>query len=228
VDTAPRWRLRGCSCGLPRRLVRRREDTPRKRARRGAPHGGDIRALGRRDQGRPQEHRGDTLWQQHRPGGRPGPGRDASAHPCLAWGFPVQRSAPGRRPHQTPGPVRHKGPTPGSARALGAPVLPAPGLRERCFGALVGTSSAGFDWREDPPQGETLADFVARTARALSDILAEPDTPLLVAHGGTWLVLAGALGIPLVPALRDNAVPLLVRRGEAGWEAAPLPLASRR
>lgn len=114
------------------------------------------------------------------------------------------------------------------ASALGAPVLPAPGLCERSFGALVGTSSAGFDWREDPPQGETLADFVARTARALSDILAEADAPLLVAHGGTWLVLAGALGIPLVPALRDNAVPLLVRRGEAGWEAAPLPLASRR
>jgi hypothetical protein len=46
--------------------------------------------------------------------------------------------------------------------------------------------------------------------------------PLIVAHGGTWLVLAGALEIPLAPRLRENAVPLLVRRAGTGWEALAL------
>ena len=108
------------------------------------------------------------------------------------------------------------------ASASGLAVQPTPGLRERSFGTLVGSSSAGFDWRADPPGGETLAEFVGRTAAALSDALAGDDLPLLVAHGGTLLVLAGALGVPLDPAVRANAVPLLVRRAGAGWAMRPL------
>ncbi|MFN6953557.1 MAG: histidine phosphatase family protein [Acetobacteraceae bacterium] len=103
------------------------------------------------------------------------------------------------------------------ASAGGFAVQPAPGLRERCFGALVGASSEGFDWRRDPPGGETLDAFVSRTLAGLSDALSDGGTPLLVAHGGTLLVIAGALGLPLDPSLRANAVPLLVRRCGATW-----------
>jgi probable phosphoglycerate mutase len=46
--------------------------------------------------------------------------------------------------------------------------------------------------------------------------------PLLVAHGGTLLVLAGALGVRLEPAMRANAMPLLFRRAGAAWEAVAL------
>lgn len=108
------------------------------------------------------------------------------------------------------------------ASASGLAVQPTPKLRERSFGTLIGSSSAGFDWRTDPPGGETLAEFVGRTAAALSDALSGDDMPLLVAHGGTLLVLAGALGVALDPALRGNAVPLLVRRAGAGWDMRPL------
>jgi probable phosphoglycerate mutase len=108
------------------------------------------------------------------------------------------------------------------ASAGGFAVQPAPGLRERCFGALVGSSSAGFDWRSDPPGGETLDAFVSRTLAGLSEALSDGDMPLLVAHGGTLLVIAGALGVSLDPALRANAMPLLVRRDGAAWGIRPL------
>jgi probable phosphoglycerate mutase len=103
------------------------------------------------------------------------------------------------------------------AAATGLAVQATPGLRERSFGTLVGGSSAGFDWRIAPPGGETLATFVGRTVAALSDALAGDDSPLLVAHGGTLLVLAGALGLRLDQALRANAVPLLLQRDAEGW-----------
>mgnify|MGYP005850605723 CR=1 FL=1 len=108
------------------------------------------------------------------------------------------------------------------ASAARLPVMPAPGLRERSFGALLGTSSAGFDWRADPPGGETLPAFVGRTAAALSDALDADGLPMIVAHGGTLLVLAGALGLPLDPELRANAVPLLIRRAGPAWDMRPL------
>jgi probable phosphoglycerate mutase len=108
------------------------------------------------------------------------------------------------------------------ASATGLAAVAAPGLRERGFGQLVGTSSAAFDWRIDPPGGETLPGFVQRTAAALGAALGEGEMPLLVAHGGTLLVLAGALGVRLEPAMRANAVPLLFRRAGAGWEAVAL------
>jgi glucosyl-3-phosphoglycerate phosphatase len=97
-----------------------------------------------------------------------------------------------------------------------------PGLRERSFGTLAGSSSAGFDWRIDPPGGESLAAFVQRSIVALSDALTGEEAPLLVAHGGTLLVLEGALGVALEPALRANAVPLLFRRAGTAWEVLRL------
>lgn len=108
------------------------------------------------------------------------------------------------------------------ASACGFAVQPAPGLRERCFGKMIGTSSEGFDWRHDPPGGETLDAFVARTLAGLSDALSGGGMPLLVAHGGTLLVIAGALRVSLDASLRANAVPLLLRRRGAEWEMQAL------
>jgi broad specificity phosphatase PhoE len=107
------------------------------------------------------------------------------------------------------------------AGATGLAAEASAGLRERSFGTLIGASSAAFDWRADPPGGEVLGAFVQRSARALEAVLAE-GTPLVVAHGGTLLVLAGALGVALPAELRRNAVPLLVRRAGAGWEIGAL------
>src|ERR1039457_7000157 len=44
-----------------------------------------------------------------------------------------------------------------------APVIPEPRLRERWFGDLIGTSSTDLDWRNEPPNGESLHEFVVRT-----------------------------------------------------------------
>ena len=98
----------------------------------------------------------------------------------------------------------------------------ATGLRERNFGTLVGSSSAGFDWRIDAPGGESLAVFVQCSVVAISEALRGDEMPLLVAHGGTLLVLAGALGVSLEPAMQANAVPLMFRRAGIAWEVLRL------
>ena len=49
------------------------------------------------------------------------------------------------------------------ARQLGLPWTVHTGLRERHFGALIGTSSVNLDWACAPTGGETLVDFVQRT-----------------------------------------------------------------
>lgn len=96
------------------------------------------------------------------------------------------------------------------------PVIAAPGLRERYFGDWIGTSSAGLDWRRDPPNGETLAGFVHRTALGLRAAFDGGGVPLLIAHGGTLRVLAGVLGATISPAQTANALPLVVARDEDG------------
>ncbi len=109
------------------------------------------------------------------------------------------------------------------AAATGRAAIATPGLRERAFTALIGTSSAGLDWRLDPPGCETLSGFVERTLAAAEDALSMDAPPCLVAHGGTLLVLAGALGVDLPPAWRTNALPLLFNVAPDGsWQVAPL------
>lgn len=91
------------------------------------------------------------------------------------------------------------------------------GLRERHFGALIGTSSADIDWDCAPEGGETLDQFVERSLAALAEAVAHPAPVLVVAHGGTLHVLACALGVALDAPLLANATPLRFDRAGAGW-----------
>jgi probable phosphoglycerate mutase len=108
------------------------------------------------------------------------------------------------------------------AHALGHPWQPHVGLRERHFGALIGTSSAQLDWACAPEGGETLNTFVQRSCSALAEALAQPAPVLLVAHGGTLLVLAAWLDVALPPGAMGNAQPLHFTRSGAGWQAQRL------
>lgn len=96
------------------------------------------------------------------------------------------------------------------------------GLRERHFGALIGTSSADIDWDCAPEGGETLDQFVARTLAALAEAVAHPAPVVVVAHGGTLHVLAAALGLALDASLLANATPLRLDRHGAGWAVTRL------
>ncbi|WP_286620790.1 histidine phosphatase family protein [Variovorax fucosicus] len=95
-------------------------------------------------------------------------------------------------------------------------------LRERHFGALIGTSSAAIDWACEPEGGETLAQFVDRKRPALAAALARPAPVLVVAHGGTLFVLAALLGVPIDMGVLGNAQPLRFERRSALWTVIPL------
>ena len=95
------------------------------------------------------------------------------------------------------------------AETVCAPVIPEPRLRERWFGDLIGTSSMDLDWRNEPPNGESLPDFVARTQDGISDALNTEAFTMLVAHGGPLYVLVFSLGAELLEQHVANATPLL-------------------
>ncbi|RYF80856.1 MAG: histidine phosphatase family protein [Comamonadaceae bacterium] len=101
------------------------------------------------------------------------------------------------------------------------PTLHAP-LRERHFGALVGTSSADIDWDCAPEGGETLAQFVDRKRQALQAALATQGPVLIVAHGGSLYVLAALLNVPVDLSIMANAHPLHFTRQANGWQARSL------
>jgi len=96
-----------------------------------------------------------------------------------------------------------------AAEVVGAPVIAEPRLRERWFGDLVGKSSAELDWRNEPPNGESLHEFVARTQAGIYDALDTEASTLLVAHGGSLYVLVFSLGADLLEQHIANATPLL-------------------
>ena len=98
------------------------------------------------------------------------------------------------------------------------------GLRERNFGHLIGSSSRELDWTCDPAGGESLDAFVLRSRAGLAEALAKPAPVLVVAHGGTFYVLAGWLGIDVSTALLGNALPLRFDRGVTGWRATALDI----
>ena len=100
------------------------------------------------------------------------------------------------------------------------------GLRERHFGALIGSSSANIDWDCAPEGGETLDQFVARSLAALAEAVAHPAPVVVVAHGGTLHVLACALGVVLDAALLANATPLRFDRAGTGWTVTRLGTAA--
>jgi probable phosphoglycerate mutase len=96
-------------------------------------------------------------------------------------------------------------------------------LRERNFGALIGTSSANIDWACEPEGGETLAQFVTRKRAALDAALQQQPGPVLVvAHGGTLYALAALLGVPIDFELLGNAQPLRFERRGPTWAVTPL------
>ena len=95
-------------------------------------------------------------------------------------------------------------------------------LRERNFGALIGTSSANIDWACEPEGGETLAQFVARKRAALDAALKQPAPVLVVAHGGTLYALAALLGVPIDVTVLGNAQPLRFSRSGPTWAITPL------
>ncbi len=90
-------------------------------------------------------------------------------------------------------------------------------LRERWFGDWVGTPSATLDWAKDPPNGDTLKDFIARTREGFTAALDSDVSTLVVAHGGNLYVLAAALGVTLEVDHMHNATPLAFRRDGAAW-----------
>lgn len=110
------------------------------------------------------------------------------------------------------------------ARPHGLKPDPEAGLRERWFGDLVGTSSADHDWRDDPPNGETLAGFVQRTQAGIARGLADGARrrTALVAHGGVLYVLAPSLGLDLVTDMLANATPMRFDRRGKGWAVTRL------
>ena len=101
---------------------------------------------------------------------------------------------------------------------------PEDGLRERWFGDLVGTPSADHDWRDDPPNGETLATFVSRTQTGIRRGLADAHVKrtVLVGHGGILYVLAPSLGLELATEVLANATPLRFDRDGAAWRMTRL------
>ena len=96
-----------------------------------------------------------------------------------------------------------------AAEVVRAPVIAEPRLRERWFGDLIGKSSQNLDWRNEPPNGESLRDFVARTQAGLNDALDTEAPTLVVAHGGPLYVLVFSLGAELLERHIANATPLL-------------------
>ncbi|HVR49800.1 MAG TPA: histidine phosphatase family protein [Pseudorhodoferax sp.] len=112
------------------------------------------------------------------------------------------------------------------ARRLAREERPHAGLRERHFGALIGSSSANIDWDCAPEGGETLDQFVARSLAALAEAVAHPAPVVVVAHGGTLHVLACALGVVLDAGLLANATPLRFDRAGEGWAVTRLGTAA--
>ncbi|MEJ8851419.1 histidine phosphatase family protein [Variovorax rhizosphaerae] len=96
------------------------------------------------------------------------------------------------------------------------------GLRERHFGALIGTSSANIDWACEPEGGETLKQFVDRKRIALAAALAQPAPVLVVAHGGSLFVLAALLGVKIDLSILGNAQPLRFERIGPTWSIRAL------
>jgi probable phosphoglycerate mutase len=113
-----------------------------------------------------------------------------------------------------------------TARTVAAPRGMAPlalaGLRERNFGALIGTSSAHIDWACEPEGGETLPAFIDRSRAALAQALARPGPVLIVAHGGTLYALAALVGVPVDMKVLGNAQPLRFDHDGAIWRMTPL------
>ncbi|NBC34663.1 MAG: histidine phosphatase family protein [Alphaproteobacteria bacterium] len=94
------------------------------------------------------------------------------------------------------------------AETLGLDLQVIPDIRERHWGALeLEPLSAITDRTMTAPEGESLADFEARTWAALAAI-AGPVPALVVAHSGTMRVLRARLGVGDIRDWVGNAEPV--------------------
>ncbi|AWJ94836.1 histidine phosphatase family protein (plasmid) [Azospirillum baldaniorum] len=132
----------------------------------------------------------------------------AAAAALTAQGSPVAAiySSPQRRALETAGII---------GAALGLPVAVVPGLEERRWGDLEGGAVPGDLLREEVPGGESLAAFQARVTAALSGlpIPADGQSPLIVAHAGTWHALCRWMGVDPDTLWPPNATPVTLTRG---------------
>ena len=108
------------------------------------------------------------------------------------------------------------------AKPHGLSPVPSDDLRERWFGSLVGTAITAIDWGYDPPGGQTLADFVARTRAGFAAALTQATGAMVVAHGGNLRVLSNGLGLSLPSEMGANASPLLFERAGPSWTVTPV------
>ena len=106
-------------------------------------------------------------------------------------------------------------------RTLELKPIPEPGLRERWFGDLVGTTNEHMDWSYDPPNGDPLEEFCRRTCEAVSKALESTEPTVLVGHGGILYVLAHSLGVKLREEMTRNATPLVFECSGEAWHARP-------
>jgi probable phosphoglycerate mutase len=106
--------------------------------------------------------------------------------------------------------------------ALDLEPLIVPQLAERSWGELEGKPRALRITGATPAGGESIDAFRARTLQGLRQVRASR-LPLLVAHSGTFRVLAERLKIPPRDAPIDNCAPLLFRPQRDGWRIETLP-----
>lgn len=104
-----------------------------------------------------------------------------------------------------------------TARHHSVRLRPLPWLRERSFGALIGSPSHDIDWASAPEAGEPPSAFVARARTGLAHGISHGDRTLIVAHGGLLYVLSAMLGTRMTDAYFQNATPLRFRREGDGW-----------
>lgn len=99
-------------------------------------------------------------------------------------------------------------------------------LRERNWGALEGQPiDNNLNYFQTPPDGESWQDFLARTIDCVNTILLTFDTPLIIAHSGTYRALQHAIfGSPFGTRI-GNVDPVFFRpnsRAPQGWDILPL------
>lgn len=107
----------------------------------------------------------------------------------------------------------------------GASLTQVADLRERDWGALeCRPLSEQTPYEETPPNGEALLPFCMRVTDALNTLLAQYDTPLVVAHSGVFRVIRMlATGTPHGERV-GNVAPLWILPGATpdDWKMIPL------
>jgi probable phosphoglycerate mutase len=100
------------------------------------------------------------------------------------------------------------------------------GLREASYGEHEGEPMTGWydDWvagNHIPRGGESFSALRQRAVEAVNRALTRPGPVLVVAHGGFFRAVRGAMGLPI--AVRTpNAMPFFCRPAAPAWVLTPL------